>query len=112
MGGYTTVSHFNCLNGQQYEKMHFFFPGNLIYVESTCTGVTPNASQTVKEGKKGRNPSNVLSQVCELDSSQPHIQQSGAGYELTLPRKGKQTHNSHCPISIWQFGATGAVAQI
>lgn len=45
-------------------KKHFFFsPGNLIYVKLTCTEVTPNAGQTAKEGKKGRNPSNVLSQV-------------------------------------------------
>lgn len=56
MGGYTTVSHINSLNGQQYEKMHIFSPGNLSCVKTACTEVTPNAAQTAKEGKKGRIP--------------------------------------------------------
>lgn len=93
----------NSLNGQQYEKMHFVFPGNLIYAKPTCTDVTPNAGQTAKEGKKGRNLSNVLSQLCELDSSQPHIQHSRAGYRLTLPRKGQQApiSNSSFHLAVW-----------
>ncbi|RMC13324.1 hypothetical protein DUI87_10859 [Hirundo rustica rustica] len=42
---------------------------NLIYTnytKPTCTDVTPNAGQTAKEGKKGRNPSNVLSRFLNI----------------------------------------------
>lgn len=84
--------------------MHFFFPGNLIYSKPTCTEIAPNAGQTAKEGKKGRNPSNVLSRICELGSSQPHIQHSGAGYGLTRPRKGQQTP---FPIAPFPSGSLG-----
>lgn len=53
MGGYTMVSHFNSLNGQQYKKMHIYFPGNLIYVKPACTEDTQmQVRQQKKESKE------------------------------------------------------------